>query len=312
MIKTVLISGIGGDIGQGVARLVRRYRPETRIIGLDISTNHCGFSFVDTFELVPRPLRGDYKESILRLIEKFKADLFIPNSEAELETVVEWGNEIQGARILTCGKEVVKVGVNKKITSEALESLGIEGPWTVDGQEKPLNYPCVMKPTKGSGSRNIFQIDNCEDAMFFRKKFPLSIFQELLVPNFGEVTCGVYRKKTGEINVLSMLRRLTGGFTSWFRVIDDTNVKQVCAKIADKLKLVGSMNVQLMLTEKGPMVFEINPRFSSTIEMRDLIGFKDVLWALNDIENIQFNYPEIECGIEVAKFFQAQILKHRN
>ena len=31
-----------------------------------------------------------------------------------------------------------------------------------------------------------------------------------------------------------------------------------------------------------PYVFEINPRFSSTVRFRDLFGFKDVLWVLED------------------------------
>ena len=38
------------------------------------------------------------------------------------------------------------------------------------------------------------------------------------------------------------------------------------------------MNIQLRLTDDGPIVFEINPRLSSTLVFRDMLGFKDLEW----------------------------------
>ena len=63
--------------------------------------------------------------------------------------------------------------------------------------------------------------------------------------------------------------------------------------IAEGLDLRGSMNIQLRLTDKGPRVFEINPRFSSTVLMRHRIGFSDVLWALEEAEGKSVVFPEI-------------------
>jgi len=53
------------------------------------------------------------------------------------------------------------------------------------------------------------------------------------------------------------------------------------------------MNVQLRLTDKGPRVFEINPRFSSTVLMRHRLGYCDVLWAMDEVEGRAVTYPEI-------------------
>jgi len=53
------------------------------------------------------------------------------------------------------------------------------------------------------------------------------------------------------------------------------------------------MNVQLRLTEQGPRVFEINPRFSSTVLMRHRIGFSDVLWSIQEAEGDQIKFPII-------------------
>jgi carbamoyl-phosphate synthase large subunit len=40
-------------------------------------------------------------------------------------------------------------------------------------------------------------------------------------------------------------------------------------------------------------VFEINPRFSSTVLMRHRLGFSDVLWAIDEAEGKLINFPEI-------------------
>ena len=53
-------------------------------------------------------------------------------------------------------------------------------------------------------------------------------------------------------------------------------------KLAVKLNLVGSINVQLRITDNSPKVFEINPRFSSTVLYRHLFGFEDLIWSIED------------------------------
>ena len=45
----------------------------------------------------------------------------------------------------------------------------------------------------------------------------------------------------------------------------------------------GLLNVQLRLTDKAPKIFEINPRASSAIKMRHMLGFKDLLWGIKSI-----------------------------
>jgi carbamoyl-phosphate synthase large subunit len=67
----------------------------------------------------------------------------------------------------------------------------------------------------------------------------------------------------------------------------------MCVSIAIGLDLRGSMNVQMRLTDQGPRVFEINPRFSSTVLMRHRIGFTDVIWALNEVEGKRVVFQDI-------------------
>ena len=55
-----------------------------------------------------------------------------------------------------------------------------------------------------------------------------------------------------------------------------------------------------------PCVFEINGRFSSTIMMRHLLGFKDLLWSLGVMSGFdEFTSRDVEnfIGYKMNAFF---------
>lgn len=294
MSKVVLITGIGGDISQGVATILRECRPGLRLVGVDTHPDHGGRLFVDSCEIVPVAHHPSYRSALDAVIVRHGVDVVIPMSEPELGELRAVNSSIPDVKWVTAGERAVAVGLDKLATIKALEGLGLPVPWTVPvGEGLPFEYPCVLKNRCGSGSRAVFKIENDEDAAYFSKRHPCAIFQELLEPADREITCAVYRNRSGDIASLLMLRRLTGGFTGWARVIHDVPTADMCARIAAGLELRGSMNVQLRLTDKGPRVFEINPRFSSTVLMRHRLGYRDVLWAMDEVEGRTVTYPEI-------------------
>ncbi len=297
MTKVILITGIGGDIAQGVATIFREKRPDLCLVGVDIHAQHGGHLFVDRFALVPGADSPKYLDAIKAIVRKYSIDVVIPMSEPELAVTRPFSELVPGMQWITSGERVVGAGLDKFETMRALSGLGIPVPWTKPVSEgRPVAYPCILKNRLGSGSRAVFTVAGGEDVDYLVKRYPGAIYQELLEPADREVTCAVYRTRTGAVASLLMLRRLTGGFTGWAKVIKDDETSRMCEIIAQGLDLRGSMNVQLRLTDKGPRIFEINPRFSSTVLMRHRIGFSDVLWALDEIEGKSIVFPEIPQG----------------
>jgi carbamoyl-phosphate synthase large subunit len=75
-------------------------------------------------------------------------------------------------------------------------------------------------------------------------------------------------------------------------------VEHYLRQIAEALTLHGSINVQLKMTRNGPVAFEINPRFSSTVVFRHLLGFHDFIWAMKDLKGIDLGpYQTIKAGV---------------
>lgn len=306
----LLITGIGGDIAQGVATIIKECRPDIEVFGADMGSMHAGYLYAGEVFQVPSASSSDYLTCIRKIIHKYSIDVVIPLSEAELSVFKPIINELGECKCITAGSNVINIGIDKLKTMKALEVMGLAIPWTIEAEKLlPNEYPCIFKARSGSGSKNIFNVEDSEEGKFLAKKYPGSIFQEFLEPANREVTCAVYRNRNGRVTVLQLLRKLVGGLTGWAEVIDDFDTNEMCKVIAEGLDLRGSMNVQLRITDSGPRVFEINPRFSSTTLIRHRLGFSDVLWSLDEAAGKDVEFPDIEIGQRMVRIYNAHKIK---
>lgn len=306
--KKILITGIGGDIAQSVAKIIRLHYPSLILLGADVHSQHGGSLFVDKLCELPLANDANYLSKLSELIDSDSVDTVIPMSEPELAVIGDLIKQRQDIHWITVGEQVLAAGLDKLATITALQTLGLQVPWTTVISDTPSSFPCILKNRFGSGSRAVFVVKNQEEADYLAKSYPDAIYQELLEPAEKEVTCAVYRTKDGRVKTLQMLRKLVGGFTGWATVINDDSIDHMCSEIAEGLDLQGSMNVQLRLTANGPRVFEINPRFSSTVLMRYELGFTDVLWVLEEIEGKSIQFPTISEGKTMVRTQSAAVL----
>lgn len=306
--RTVLLTAIGGDVAQGVARIIRLARPNWRLLGTDIHAEHAGHLFVNDFFIMPPVSSPEYLPKLEEIIAVNRVNLVIPMFEPELIVLADACLSLPDVDWIGPGQHVIRCGADKLATARTLEAIGLSPPWTVDASsEMPLEYPCIYKPRFGAGGHGVIQINSPDKAseMIGRGH---GVFQELLLPDCNEITCAVYRTRKGQAIVLQMRRRLVDSATGWAKVIYEKSVESLCLAIAEGLSLQGSMNVQLRITSTGPKVFEINPRYSSTTWMRHLIGFTDVVWALDELDGNPVQIKKIKVGIEIARTHDAGIL----
>jgi len=308
--KSILITGIGGDIAQSVATVLRSQWPALKLYGSDTHDQHGGQLFVDEIFTLPLASNPAYIDAVRNLLDAHSIDVLLPMSEPELGVLGPLLEELGDSRSIWAGAQVISAGLDKLATINALKDFGLSVPWTtlVDGGA-PQSFPCILKNRFGSGSRAVFVVHDEAEANYLAERHPQAIYQELLEPADREVTAAVYRTRDGRVSTLLMLRRLTGGFTGWATIIEDDQASDMCQVIAEQLDLRGSMNIQLRLTEQGPRVFEINPRFSSTALMRHRLGFSDVIWAIQELQEEKVDFPEIAVGQVMVRIQDAVVLK---
>lgn len=278
----VLVSGIASDIGFGVGRILRDWGWAGRLHGIDMQSEHPGEFIFDQHSLAPRATEHTYLNWLALYIERRNIGLFIPTSEAEIAVLSEHGlQEIAGARILITNRQAINRSLDKRECMSFLAEHGLRVPENgIVGITTPTNYPVIVKPRSGQGSKQIQRIDDAQ--IFSERAICGQIWQEYLAPDDQEFTCPVYHSVARGTQILVLRRTLSGGMTGRGEVVTDPCIENYVAEIAKCLELNGAINVQLRLTANGPCLFEINPRISSTLVFRDKMGFCDLRWWIQD------------------------------
>ena len=312
--SAILVTGCGGDIGTGIGRILKESNVVQTLIGADIKPDNAGTFVFDVCDVLPRADDPKYFEEAKRLVKNCKVDLIIPMSEAEIRLWYRSGytETFAGIPVVMPNSEVFDVAIDKLLTSKFLESLNLPYPWSsLVSDGPPREFPCIVK-SRGTGDKGGVEIVDESSVPYFSANRPGNIWQEYCEGE--EYTAGVYGCQNGEIRTIVMKRKLSGGMTGYTmggEVVDEPEITRVLATLAKALSLKGSINVQLRLTSRGPVVFEINPRFSSTVVFRHKLGFEDVIWSLEEKSgNPASPYTPSKTGTKFYKGYTEYIEGH--
>jgi carbamoyl-phosphate synthase large subunit len=285
----ILVTGCGGDIGQSIGKILVESPQFHKIVGSDLTEDHAGKFIFDHVIILPRCDDPSYMEKLEAALDQFNIDLILPVSEAELRyfNSLNINDNLFGRIIIMPNNKSMEIGFDKLATANFLKNNGLPYPKTtlVKDIKLPVDLPLILKSRSGSGSKNLFVLSEQKELKFYSEMFPEFVAQEFVGNSDVEYTCGLFASSNEEIRHISFKRKLIGGFSGFGVFEENEEIEQLLLKIAKALKLRGSINVQLRLTGRGPVVFEINPRFSSTVLFRHLMGFKDVLWSIEDRVN---------------------------
>ena len=82
--KTVLVTGIGGNVGQGVLRNIRDLNYTIYLIGTDIASFTAGNHLCDITYQVPYSYDASYITTIAEIVDKHNVDLILPTTDYEV------------------------------------------------------------------------------------------------------------------------------------------------------------------------------------------------------------------------------------
>ncbi len=279
----VLITAAHGDIAEAAARTLREVYRDLFLIGLDLEPGAWpGRDYCDVIEQAPRPDAADYGAHLSARADHWGADLIVPFNEHELRALARaqaagWSDP----RLVMLAPEFVEMALDKLASAQWLAEIGAPAPTTLLlSQADPAAAPLFIKPRAGSGSRGLHAAHTPRDVHALQARLDDTyVAQTLLVDDTAEFTCAVF-SWNGLVRSAIMRRRLAGGLSKSITVEAHPAITDVLHQISEAAGVNGCFNVQLRLTEAGPVVFEINPRLSSTLRMRHLAGFTDlVAWV---------------------------------
>lgn len=294
-----MVTGIAGDIGRSIAEILKSEIKDVYIIGADINKNFPYKLFCDVFIEGLSINHQDYLNFLENCVKKNDLLCIIPTSELEIRFFNEKRiTHILDVPLVIASNSIMDIGFDKLKTVHFLSENGLYYPESIIAKDfnDNLPLPCIAKSRTGAGSKQIFIVDQGNYELIM-KMYPEWIFQELILPESEEYTCCIFKSKKGNVKTIILRRILSGGRTGYAEVVYDEKINNLLLQIAKIVEFYGSINVQLRLSKGEPKIFEINPRFSSTVKFRNMLGFKDLIWSLEDIiseiDEIDYNMTEI-------------------
>lgn len=188
--------------------------------------------------------------------------------------------------------EVAEKATDKAKMIQAFAQHNVPHPWyyvvengDIDAIRDKLTYPCICKPTDNSASRGVVIIENeaqLKSAIGYSVENGRSgavIVEELLVGN--EISVEAFAVD-GKVHVLAITDKLTTGSPHFVemghnqpsRFTGETKKKIQEAAVA-AMKAVGIQNgpahVEIMVTQRGPVLIELGARLGGDFITTDLV-----------------------------------------
>jgi carbamoyl-phosphate synthase large subunit len=242
--------------------------------------------------LSPRANAPGYVDELISFLRREKIAIVFFGTEAEPAMLRPHRAQIEadaGAVLMMNESAVLSVADDKYLTARALSDAGLDSPASAPAEDRQAvealvaacGFPLIVKPRKGSASRGFARIRNRDEVeMHLRPGF---VVQECLLPDDAEYTVGLYRCRDGRIIATTVIHRdLDFGLTYRGTILHHEKIAAYAKEVMVAMGVVGAGNVQLRLTARGPVCFEVNPRFSSTTPVRAHFGVNEPELAIRE------------------------------
>jgi carbamoyl-phosphate synthase large subunit len=294
---SVLVTGVGGELGMAILKALRQSALGPRIIGTDARPISVGLFCADVAYDLPNITvdEGAYVQRLKEICSAEDVRMVCFGSEVELERVAPYAEEIEadtGAKPIVMSPETLDRLWDKWKLVLHLRSLGLPYPDTALAEDDEAtrelidrhSFPLVLKPRRGMGAKDFFIVHHPSELEYLQQRVTNAIVQEYLRPDDEEYTVGTYTSvRHGYVGEIIFRRVLDSGSTYKAQVVDDAEIASVCRRAVAGDDVWGPVNLQLRKTDTGVHIFEINPRFSGSVPMRAHFGFNELEMALVDV-----------------------------
>jgi len=291
MKKRLLFSGAGGSI---FPYMFRALEEEYDVYAMDSDEKIAKLYSDEKIFTVPNISDTDFEKKISTIIEENRIDFYIPGIDEEILVAIDIAKKT-GIHVLSPSQEFVKLCLDKYGLMKVLKECGISNITTYMGDEynEEFHYPVFIKPNIGRGSRGIKKINSMQEyeAYFILEEYSK---EEVLVQPFiggDEYTVSVTVNNVNQvIAIVPKIVFTKQGITKYAKSVKHKQIEELCKQIVEILHPCGSFNVQLKLVDNKIYIFEINPRFSTTLVLSVASGVNEIDLVIKNFNKQHVDY----------------------
>lgn len=226
---------------------------------------------------------GELPADIRPWLERLEVDYVVLGSGFE-------GLDLPASLVLGNDPKVARNVIDKVWLAEKLNKLGIPHP-DIYKKRSDIVFPCVAKPIRGGGGvKNFLVRDESmlpEDDGYFLQEYvegrPLSVSvlstgSDAMPISVNEILVG--KKWLGQGREFGYCGNVTPYETRFKRQMFD-----IARELVPALGLVGHNGIDFIVNKEGPMVLEVNPRFTGAVDSVELATGENLFKAHVDAIN---------------------------
>ena len=307
---TVVVTGVGAIIGQGIIKSLRQCGHAVRVIGIDRNPLSMGPYLCDAFYIKPPcdESSSDYLVFWQDVLSKEKVDLVLPGLEVDLFflNAQRQSLSVGGAALGLNKSELIELAKDKWLLGLELPKVGLAPIPTILSQDwdecvdKLGSPPFLFKPRQGNGSRGIVRLYDEADLRYWVNKSDGNfMIQKIVGIDEEEYTVGAFGLGDGNsLQPIIFRRRLSpAGNTQYAEVVEDKIIEQATRKLSMYFKPIGPTNYQFRKENGIPYLLEINPRLSSSSSLRAGFGYNEAAMALDFyLDGVKPEMPKVAKG----------------
>lgn len=298
---------------------------------MDANPNAPALHEADMAFVVPSVSNPDYVNQLVRICESQHVSLVIPLNDLELPVMsrARASFEAVGALPVVSSPHVIDICFDKWRTVQFLQDIGISAPksyLTLEDARQALRageveFPLIVKPRWGSASigvEAVQDLDELELALQFGcKKLHRTILRDASAAGSGENLL-IQELLTGQEYGLDVVNDLHGNYVCTFAkmklgmragetdratVVRHPALESLGRRLGQALGHIGNLDCDVFLTEKGPYVLELNPRFGGGYPFSHAAGanLPKALLAWRQGLTAESTWFSIRHGLVVAK-----------
>ena len=210
----------------------------------------------------------------------------------------------KGVTVAVSGEESIEIANNKLKTYDFFKGE----PFCPEiYSEAAPKFPCVVKPINSRGSRGFHVCENTADLKVALEKNRRGGYQSVVMELLKGVEYSVYGLSdlNGQPLVCVINKRIRAvGESKVAKIVLSPEVEELSFEIAERLKLVGPWNIQLMGYNCFFKLVEVNPRVAGSLSLVIASGlnYVDLLIKIFTGQKIDSSELEYNPGVIMTRY----------
>ncbi len=299
---SVLFTCIGRRVSllESFRRAAKQLKINASFFGTDTTELSPALQLCDQrFSVKPTTHTG-YIKQLLSIVKANQVNLLVPTVDLDLKCLAQNKSKFasMGCRVLVSDPGVIDICQDKRKTYKFLLKNNFDTPATASvrttlknskssivNSKSETKFPLFLKPWDGYAGRPNAVVNNRKELLFYAKRIPNAICQELV--EGAEYTCDVYVDFSMKVRCVVPRKRIEvrAGEVSKGQVVKNARIMSEAVTLVEKLGAgPGVITLQLFLTGNGKVKYiEINPRFGGGVPLSIKAGANFPKWILQEL-----------------------------